>query len=40
VARYDSLDAAAAVISFGKAPVTLRWLLVHTIQETAWPAPQ
>ena len=36
VARYDSLDAIAAVISFGQAPVTLRWLLVHMVQETAW----
>jgi uncharacterized damage-inducible protein DinB len=35
-ARHDSLDAAAVVISFGQAPVTLRWLLVHMIQETAW----
>ncbi|HZA74776.1 MAG TPA: SAM-dependent methyltransferase [Acidimicrobiales bacterium] len=34
--RYDSLDAVAAVISFGQAPVTLRWLLVHMINETAW----
>ena len=35
MARYDSLDAIAAVISFGQAPVTLRWLLVHMVQ-TAW----
>lgn len=35
-ARYDSLDAVAAVISFGLKPVTLRWLLVHMINETAW----
>lgn len=36
IARYDALDTIAAVISFGRAPVTLRWLLVHMIQETAW----
>lgn len=35
VARYDSLDAVDAAISFGRAPVTLRWLMVHMVQETA-----
>ena len=35
-AGYDSLDAVAAVVSFGKSPVTLRWLLVHMVNETAW----
>jgi uncharacterized damage-inducible protein DinB len=34
--RYDSPDAVAAVVSFGRSPVTLRWLLVHVIEETAW----
>lgn len=34
--QHDSLDALAAKPSFGKAPVTLRWLLVHMITETAW----
>jgi uncharacterized damage-inducible protein DinB len=31
-----SLDDLAAQVSFGKSPVTLRWLLVHMITETAW----
>lgn len=34
-ARFDSLDAVAAVPSFGKGPVNLRWILVHMIDETA-----
>jgi hypothetical protein len=34
-ARFDSLDAVAAVPSFGKGPVNLRWILVHMIEETA-----
>jgi uncharacterized damage-inducible protein DinB len=34
-ARFDSLDAVAAVPSFGKGPVNLRWILVHLIDETA-----
>jgi uncharacterized damage-inducible protein DinB len=34
--RYDSLDAVAAVVSFGQSAVALRWLLVHMIEETAW----
>jgi len=33
--RFDSLDAVAAVPSFGKGPVNLRWILVHMIDETA-----
>lgn len=32
---FESLDALAAVPSFGKGPVTLRWILVHMIDETA-----
>jgi uncharacterized damage-inducible protein DinB len=32
---FDSLDAVAAVPSFGKGPVNLRWILVHMIEETA-----
>lgn len=37
VARQEeSLDATAANVSFGSAPVTLRWLLVHMTTETAW----
>ncbi|MEY2472512.1 MAG: hypothetical protein QOK28_1841 [Actinomycetota bacterium] len=36
VARHASLDATAAQVSFGKSAVTLRWLLVHMITETAW----
>jgi len=34
--RCASLDAIAAQVSFGKAPVTFRWLLIHMITETAW----
>ena len=34
--RCGSLEAIAAQDSFGKAPVTFRWLLVHMITETAW----
>jgi Protein of unknown function (DUF664) len=34
-ASFDSLDAVAAVPSFGKGPVNLRWILVHMIEETA-----
>lgn len=33
--QFDSLAAAAAVPSFGKGPVNLRWLFVHMIDETA-----
>lgn len=33
--QFDSLDATAAVPSFGKGPVSLRWVLVHMIDETA-----
>lgn len=32
---FDSLDASAAVPSFGTGPVTLRWVFVHMIEETA-----
>jgi Protein of unknown function (DUF664) len=32
---FDSLDAIAAVPSFGKGPVNLRWIFVHMIEETA-----
>ncbi len=35
VGRFDSLDAVAAVPSFGRGPVNLRWILVHMIDETA-----
>jgi hypothetical protein len=35
VARCRSLDHLAAVPSFGKGPVNLRWILVHMIDETA-----
>ncbi|GAA0453064.1 hypothetical protein Ade02nite_01170 [Paractinoplanes deccanensis] len=35
VARFDSLDARAALPSFGKAPVNLRWLWTQMIRETA-----
>ena len=31
----DDLDTPAAVSSFGKGPVSLRWILVHMIEETA-----
>jgi Protein of unknown function (DUF664) len=34
-ARFDSLDAVAALPSFGKGPVNLRWIFVHMIDETA-----
>ena len=34
-ASRDSLDARAASPSFGKEPVSLRWVLVHMIVETA-----
>lgn len=34
-AAYDSLSQPAAVPSFGKGPVNLRWILVHMIDETA-----
>lgn len=34
-AGYDSLDAIAAEIS-GQARVTLRWLLLHMVEEAAW----
>jgi Protein of unknown function (DUF664) len=33
--RFDSLDAVAAVPSFGRGPVNLRWIFVHMIDETA-----
>jgi hypothetical protein len=35
-AGYASLDDLAAVRSFGKAPINLRWLLIHLATETAW----
>jgi hypothetical protein len=35
VARCDSLGHVAAVPSFGRGPVNLRWILVHMIDETA-----
>ncbi|WP_127501838.1 DinB family protein [Actinoplanes solisilvae] len=35
VARFDDLDRRAALPSFGKAPVSLRWMLVQMIRETA-----
>jgi hypothetical protein len=34
-AESDSLDTVAAVPSFGKGPVNLRWIFVHMIEETA-----
>jgi uncharacterized damage-inducible protein DinB len=34
-AGFPELDDRAALVSFGKAPVSLRWLLVHMISETA-----
>lgn len=34
-AQLESLGATAAVPSFGKGPVNLRWLFVHMIDETA-----
>ena len=33
--RLPSLDAKALRPSFGKAPVTLRWVMVHMLEETA-----
>jgi hypothetical protein len=35
VAAFESLDQLAAVPSFGRGPVNLRWILVHMIDETA-----
>jgi len=35
VERCESLEQVAAVESFGVAPVNLRWILVHLIDETA-----
>ena len=35
VARCESLSHPAAVPSFGRGPVNLRWILVHMIDETA-----
>ncbi|MBL7254184.1 DinB family protein [Paractinoplanes lichenicola] len=35
VARFGDLDARAALPSFGKAPVSLRWMIVQMIRETA-----
>ncbi len=35
IAGCDSLSQVAAVPSFGTAPVNLRWILVHKIDETA-----
>lgn len=35
IAQCDSLDHVAAVPSFGRGPVNLRWILVHMIDETA-----
>jgi uncharacterized damage-inducible protein DinB len=35
VARFDDLGHRAALPSFGKAPVSLRWMLVQMIRETA-----
>jgi hypothetical protein len=35
VARCTSLAQVAAVPSFGRGPVNLRWILVHMIEETA-----
>jgi hypothetical protein len=35
VAQCDSLEHVAAVPSFGRGPVNLRWILVHMIDETA-----
>jgi uncharacterized damage-inducible protein DinB len=33
--RFNSLDEVAAVVSFGRSPVNLRWLLIHMIDETS-----
>lgn len=35
VDQCDSLDHVAAVASFSRGPVNLRWILVHMIEETA-----
>lgn len=35
VAHCDSLSRPAAVASFGRGPVNVRWILVHMIDETA-----
>jgi hypothetical protein len=35
VATFDSLDTLAVVPSFGVGPVSVRWVLVHLIDETA-----
>lgn len=35
VARFGDLEARAALPSFGKAPVSLRWMMVQMIRETA-----
>jgi hypothetical protein len=35
LSRCDSLSQVAAVPSFGRGPVNLRWILVHMIDETA-----
>jgi hypothetical protein len=35
LAQFDSLSHLAAVPSFGRGPVNLRWMLVHMIDETA-----
>jgi hypothetical protein len=35
VGQCNSLDQVAAVASFGRGPVNLRWILVHMIDETA-----
>ncbi|MGK5678157.1 DinB family protein [Actinoplanes sp. URMC 104] len=35
VARFDDLGHRAALPSFGKAPVSLRWMIVQMIRETA-----
>lgn len=34
-ARFASLDDTSAAGSFGKGPVSLRWVLVHMLEETA-----
>jgi hypothetical protein len=34
-ARYPDLDSLAALPSFGKGPVSLRWVYLHMIRETA-----
>ena len=35
LSQCDSLDAVAALPSFGNGPVNARWILVHMIDETA-----